>query len=79
MRTTVRLDDDLLAEAKRRAASDRTTLGSLIEDELRRGLPRRSTERVERVAIRRFGDAQTLPRVDLDDSVALCDLMDGLR
>ncbi len=79
MRTTVRLDDDLLAEAKQRAAADRTTLGSLIEDALRRALARRSTERVERVAIRRFGDAQTLPGVDLDDSAALRELMDGLR
>ncbi len=79
MRTTVRLDDDLLAEAKQRAAADRTTLGSLIEDALRRALAQRSAERAGRVTIRPFGDAQTLPGVDLDDSAALRDLMDGLR
>jgi Arc/MetJ family transcription regulator len=79
MRTTVRLDDDLLAEAKQRAAADRTTLGSLIEDALRRALAQRSAERAGRIAIRPFGDAQTLPGVDLDDSAALRDLMDGLR
>ncbi len=79
MRTTVRLDDDLLAEAKQRAAADRTTLGSLIEDALRRALAQRSAERAGRITIRPFGDVQTLPGVDLDDSAALRDLMDGLR
>jgi Arc/MetJ family transcription regulator len=79
MRTTIRLDDHLLAEAKQRAAAERTTLGSLIEDALRRALVQRSTERAGRIAIHRFGDAQTLPGVDLDDSAALRDLMDGLR
>lgn len=79
MRTTIRLDDHLLAEAKQRAAADRTTLGSLIEDALRRALAQRSSERAGRIAIRRFGDAQTLPGVDLDDSPALRDVMDGLR
>jgi hypothetical protein len=79
MRTTIRLDDHLLAEAKQRAAAERTTLGSLIEDALRRALGQRSTERAGRIVIHRFGDAQTLPGVDLDDSVALRDLMDGLR
>jgi Arc/MetJ family transcription regulator len=79
MQTTIRLDDDLLAEAKQHAAADRTTLGSPIEDALRRAFARRSTEQVERIVIRRFGDAQTLPRVDLDDSPALRELMDGLR
>ncbi len=29
--------------------------------------------------LRPFGDAQTLPGVDLDDSAALRDVMDGLR
>jgi len=79
VRTTVRLDDDLLAAAKRRAAADRTTLTSLIEDSLRRTLALRPSRGGERLAIRRFGDAATRAGVDLDDSVSLRDLMDGLR
>ncbi len=79
MRTTVRLDDDLLAAAKQRAAADHTTLTSLIEDSLRRTLALRPGKGDERFTIRPFGDAATLPGVDLDDSAGLRELMDGLR
>jgi hypothetical protein len=79
MRTTVRLDDDLLAAAKQRAAADHTTLTSLIEDSLRRTLASRPAKPGERFKLRPFGDAATLPGVDVDDSAALRELMDGLR
>ncbi len=79
MRTTVRLDDDLLTAAKQRAAAERTTLTSLIEDSLRQTLAMRPPKRGERLVIRRFGDATTQAGVDLDDSASLRDLMDGLR
>lgn len=79
MRTTVRLDDELLAAAKQRAAADHTTLTSLIEDSLRRTLALRPVASSKRWRVHPVGDAATLPGVDLDDSVALRDLMDGLR
>jgi len=79
MRTTVRLDDDLLAAAKTRAAESHTTLTSLIEDSLRQTLASRPVRRSERFVLESFGDATTLPGVDLDDGAALRDLMDGLR
>lgn len=79
MRTTVRLDDDLLARAKQRAAADHITLTSLIEDSLRRTLALRPVKPSERLTVRQFGDSATLPGVDLDDSAALRDVMDGLR
>jgi hypothetical protein len=79
VRTTVRLDDDLLAAAKQRAAADHKTLTALIEDSLRHTLALRPVKPSERFAVRPMGDAATLPGVDLDDSVALRDLMDGLR
>ncbi len=79
MRTTVRLDDDLLAAAKQRAAADHTTLTSLIEDSLRRTLALRPVTSRKRLRVRAFGDAATLPGVDLDHSAALRDVMDGLR
>jgi hypothetical protein len=79
VRTTVRLNDDLLAAAKQRAAADHTTLTSLIEDSLRRTLAMRPPGASERLAIHPFGDATTQPGVDLDDSASLRDLLDGLR
>jgi Arc/MetJ family transcription regulator len=79
MRTTVRLDDALLTAAKQRAAADHTTLTSLIEDSLRRTLAVRPVKRSERFALRPFAGNGTLPGVDIDDSGALRDLMDGLR
>jgi hypothetical protein len=78
MRTTVRLDDELLAAAKQRAAAEHTTLTSLIEDALRRTLAVRPVAVSERLRLCQFGDATTLPGVALDDSVALREVMDGL-
>jgi hypothetical protein len=79
MRTTVRLDDDLLAAAKQRAAAEQTTLTALIEDSLKRTLAARPPRRAERFTIRRAGDGRLKPGIDLDDSAGLRDLMDGLR
>ena len=77
MRTTIRLDDDLLARAKRAAAERGTTLTALIEDSLRRALappavPQRPRQPLPTVA----GDGLQ-PGVDLDDTAALLDHMDS--
>jgi len=40
VRTTVDIDEHLLAEAKRRAAEEGTTLGGFIEDALREVIAR---------------------------------------
>jgi hypothetical protein len=79
MRTTVRLDDDLLAAAKQRAAANHTTLTSLIEDSLRQTLALRPVGRSEHLTLETFGVGGTLAGVALDDSESLRDLMDGLR
>jgi hypothetical protein len=79
MRTTVRLNDDLLAAAKQRAAANHTTLTSVIEDSLRQMLALRPDRPDERLKIEQFGVGGTLPGVDLDDSESLRDRMDGLR
>ncbi len=77
MRTTIRLDDRLLAEAKRHAAETGRTLTGLIEDALREVLARRHQRRAkEPVKLTTVGGTGTQPGVDLDDGAALLDLMD---
>jgi hypothetical protein len=79
MRTTIRIDDELLAEAKKRAADRRTTLTALIEDSLRESLARRTPREIRKpFRIKGFGRGGLQPGVDLDDSAALLDRMEGL-
>jgi len=77
MRTTVRIDDELLREAKRAAAAGNKTLTELVEEALRETLARRaSTATRERVRLPTFDGGGLQPGVDLDDSAALLELMD---
>jgi hypothetical protein len=76
MRTTIRLDDELLASAKRAALERGTTLTAVIEDALRRALVSASAERRERFTMRTFHGDGLRPDVDLDDTASLLDLMD---
>ena len=78
MRTTVRLDDRLLAEAKKHAAETGRTLTAVLENALRESLARR-TPLVKRKPIRLKtvrGDG-VQPGVDLDDSAALLERMES--
>jgi len=78
MRTTVRLDEGLLEQARREAARRGVTLTALIEQGLRMALRRpRPSSRVERVRLpvsRATGGV--LPGIDLNDSADLLDRMD---
>jgi len=79
MRTTVRLHDSLLERAKREAARRGTTLTRLIEQGLQMVLARpggtRLRSRISLPVCRRGGG--TLPEVDLDNSVATLDRLEG--
>jgi hypothetical protein len=76
-RTTVRLNDQLLVEAKKLAASTGRTLAAVIEDALRAALARRAQPRPRgRVALTTFKGRGLLPGVDLDDTAALLDRME---
>jgi hypothetical protein len=79
MRTTVRLDDRLLADAKREAARRGETFTSLMERALRLVLakpsPASRRRRVKLPVSSAVGG--TLPGVDLDDSDALLDVLEG--
>ncbi len=82
MRTTVRLDENLLRQAKREAHQRGVTLTSLLEQGLRLVLARSRPQApahprvILPVSKARGG---TLPGVDLNDSDALLDRMEGRR
>lgn len=78
MRTTIRLDDQLLQEAKEYAARSGMTLTAVIEDALREALARQETLKEAPPLELTVVSGQGLqPGVDLDDSAALLDLMEG--
>jgi len=78
MRTTIRINDKLLAEIRQLAAQTGQTFTSIIEEALRQMLARRQqiAERppVQLVTVSGNG---LQPGVDLDDSAALLDLMEN--
>jgi hypothetical protein len=77
MRTTVRLDDQLLIEAKLHAAETGRTLTRLIEDALREALARRAAQQPGKpFKMKTFGGSGLQPGVNLDSNAALWDLMD---
>jgi Bacterial antitoxin of type II TA system, VapB len=76
MRTTISLDDDLLAEAKQVAARTGRTLTAVIEDALRASLHRRHVAPTRPVELPIFGEGGVQPGVDLDDSAALLELLE---
>ena len=77
MRTTITIDEHLLAEAKQAAARTGRTLTAVIEDALRQALsqaPRAGREKPVRLPT--FGRGGARPGVDLNSTAALMDLMD---
>lgn len=78
-RTTIRLPDDLLREAKKRAAERGTSLTRLVEEALRATLSRtrQGEESREPVSITTVDGSGVQPGVDLDDTAALLDLMES--
>jgi Arc/MetJ family transcription regulator len=80
MRTTIRLDDDLLTAAKRAAIERGTTLTAVIEEALRRALAAQaSAGATARAVPPTFRGDGLQPGVDLDDSASLLELMDEPR
>ena len=78
MRTTIKIDDGLLAEAKGRAARAGTTLSAVVEDALRSAFARRADAPTRRMELPTFADGRLRPGVDLDDSAALLEHMEGI-
>jgi len=78
MRTTVRIDDKLLQQAKLYALETGCTLTKLLEQSLGETLAR-SKKYVpgKPVSLITVGGDGVLPGVDLDDSASLLEIMDG--
>jgi len=80
MRTTVRIDDALLKQAKLEAARRGETLTSLIEEGLRLVIAQSRAKKKRRVVLPvSSATGGVFPGVDLDDSAALLDIMEGTR
>jgi hypothetical protein len=79
MRTTLRIDDALLREAKKVAAAEGKTVAAVIEDALRETLLRRRAGGRRRPATKPlpvFKGRGLLPGIDLDDTSSLLDRLD---
>jgi len=78
MRTTVTVDDHLLAAAKRRAHTRGQTLGQVVEDALRRELAQPT--RTEPIDVPVFtGGCGPVPGVELRSNQALSEVLDRGR
>ncbi len=76
MRTTVRLDEHLLAAAKKHAAESGQTLNAVLEQALRESLAQRSVQaKPRRLRLKTFRGGGVRAGVDLDDSASLLDVM----
>jgi|ERR1019366_7772947 hypothetical protein len=82
MRTTVRLDEHLLAQAKRHAAESGRTLTAVIEEALRESLARRNvrtTSKPVRLKTVKGGGISTSPHCVLNRVRKLSELMSNPR
>ena len=78
MRTTIRLDERLFAEAKKYAAESGQTLTSVIADALRETLARRRAPGKRKlVRLRTIKGTGVRAGVDLDDTASLLEHMES--
>ena len=76
MRTTIHMDDHLLAELKRVAAESGRTLTAVIHDAVRESLSRRGATDRPTVELPVFHGTGVMPGVDLIDTASLLDVME---
>ena len=79
MRTTVRLPPGLMAQVKKLARETGRSMTRVIEDALRAAVARGRAPTARTVTIVTFRGDGLQPGVDLDDSAALLDRMDGIE
>lgn len=77
MRVTIRLDDELVEEARLLARETGRSLSAVIEDSLRHYLAQQqTTEKRARGRLKTVAGQGLLSGVDLDDTASLLDLME---
>lgn len=77
MRTTLRIDDKLLADVKKLAIDTGRTFTRVVEDALRVALVQRPPKRrAKRPKLHTCGGKGLQPGVDLSSNAAVADLMD---
>ncbi len=79
MRTTIHLDDHLLARIKAVAASTGRTMTTVIEDALKQSLQPDRLRARKKVRLTTVGGRGVKPGVDLDDSASLLDFLEKKR
>ncbi|HYI12920.1 MAG TPA: Arc family DNA-binding protein [Thermoanaerobaculia bacterium] len=80
MRTTVKLDPEILEQAKKVAAENGRTLNAVIEDALRDSFSRQTAHGLSsKLKLPTFGGEGVRAGVNLDDSAALLELMESDR
>jgi hypothetical protein len=79
LRTTVRLDEGLLEEAKAQAARQRKTLTSLIEEGLRLIIAKSNAPEPRKKVVLPVSTCGggTMPGVDLNNTADLLDILEG--
>lgn len=80
MRTTIRLDDQLLEKAKQYALANGTTFTAIVEEALREKLMGRpAVKKQSRVKLKTVKGLGLNAGIDLDDSASLLDVMDDAQ
>ncbi len=74
MRTTIYLEDALLADVRKTAAATGRTMTAVIEDAVRESFDRRRAPR-RRIRLTTYRGRGLQPGVDLDDTASLLDRM----
>ena len=77
MRTTVDLPEDLLAEARERAAREGRSLSDVVGDAVRSSFSRTARGERSSVELPTFAGDGLQPGVHFDDSAALLDVMEA--
>ena len=78
MRTTITIQDTLLARAKEEARRRNCSLGEVVDEALRRTLlDRKGSAREAPVELTLFRGEGVAPGINLDSHAALMDLMEG--
>lgn len=77
MRTTIRLPDELYGDVRRQSLAKGVTVTTFIEQALRAALERQENIAPGRFVVIPFEGSGVQPGIDLTDSSALLDAMEG--